>query len=296
MLQIPSIRLESLGNGDHFKFHSDVIKLIKSDATISEKVADLLAKYEAAFKVEDANYELSQKSFDTDAIAAADSRRDSVYIVLKKNVTSFSKLDDATMAAAATKLLQMLTDYHLSTSDNLNRESGKLLNIIDDCEKKYSAEVETLGLGVIVSTLKAANEEVIKLMDSRGGELAQRKVGAMRDSRAAVDEIYRAIIQFINALIVVNGETDYAAFAERLSSDISYYKKNSLGQKTASSSSSNGGSSSSDDNGGSSSSDSGDDNGGSSSSDDNGGSSSSDSGDDSGSSTGGDNDGGSVGM
>lgn len=55
----------------------------------------------------------------------------------------------------------------------------------------------------------------------------------MRRCRTATDTAYKELVQLVNALIVVNGETDYANFANLMNTEIEYYKQNSLGKKSS---------------------------------------------------------------
>ena len=80
----------------------------------------------------------------------------------------------------------------------LDKETGLLMNFIDDLEKKYSSEVQTLSLGAFVTALKAANEKVRTLTATRTDERMAKAVGALKASRKASDEAYRQLVKFVN--------------------------------------------------------------------------------------------------
>ena len=61
----------------------------------------------------------------------------------------------------------------------LDKETGLLMNFIDDLEKKYSSEVQTLSLGAFVTALKAANEKVRTLTATRTDERMAKAVIAL---------------------------------------------------------------------------------------------------------------------
>ena len=53
------------------------------------------------------------------------------------------------------------------------------MNFIDDLEKKYSSEVQTLSLGAFVTALKVANEKVRTLTATRTDERMAKAVIAL---------------------------------------------------------------------------------------------------------------------
>ncbi len=237
MKEIATISLERMNNGAHFLYVSDILARAEADTTVNEKTAALIAALKAAVAQEDEDLKLSQKSLLTDEIAKADAERDSLYSGYKKAVQGFLNLPVESMAQAAKVLNQHLKDYGISPQMQLDRETGMLLNLITDLEGKFKAEVETLSLTPFVTNLKAANERVRTLTASRTEERMAVPVGALKSSRKASDEAYRALVKMVNALALVEGETDYAPFIDYVNTEITHYKREVLGQRTATGSS-----------------------------------------------------------
>ena len=67
-------------------------------------------------------------------------------------------------AQAAKVLTQHIKDYAIDPKMQLDKEAGLLINFVDDLEKTFANEVQTLSLGAFVTALKAANEKVRRLM------------------------------------------------------------------------------------------------------------------------------------
>ena len=78
--------------------------------------------------------------------------------------------------------------------------------------------------------MKEANERVNRLLDQRGNEQLGTTVGALKASRKATDEACRMLVKMVNALALVEGEKDYAAFIDRTNTEIVRYKREVLGQ------------------------------------------------------------------
>ena len=185
----------------------------------------------------------------TDDIAKADSDRDALYAGYKKAVEGFLAMPIADMAQAAKILSQHIKDYKINTADQLDKETGLLVNFISDLEDKYAAQVAKLGLTAFVTNLKEANERVRTLTLQRTNEKIGITVGALKTARTASDDAYRALVKMVNALALVFGEKDYTAFIDYVNTEVAHYKREVIGQKVKNPSTSGGLSVTSPDNG-----------------------------------------------
>ena len=167
----------------------------------------------------------------TDDIAKADIDRDALYAGYKKAVEAFLAMPIADMAQAAKVLAQHIKDYKINTADQLDKETGLLVNFITDLEGKYSEQVAKLGLTAFVTNMKEANERVRTLTLQRTNEKMGVMVGALKTARTATDDAYRAFIKLVNALALVFGEKDYTAFIDYVNTEVTRYKREVIGQK-----------------------------------------------------------------
>lgn len=266
MKEIYDINIQRMNNGAHFTFVSNILARAEADTAVKGKASELVSNFKAAVAAEDEALKISQKSLLTDEIAKADSDRDALYAGYKKAVEGFLAMPIADMAQAAKILSQHIKDYKINTADQLDKETGLLVNFISDLEDKYAAQVAKLGLTAFVTNLKEANERVRTLTLQRTNEKIGITVGALKTARTASDDAYRALVKMVNALALVFGEKDYAPFIDYVNTEITHYKREVLGQKTSapstsgssavdsgSSSTPSGGNSGSSSNGGSSS-------------------------------------------
>jgi hypothetical protein len=121
----------------------------------------------------------------------------------------------ADMAQAAKVLAQHIKDYKINTADQLDKETGLLVNFITDLENKYSAQVAKLGLTAFVTNMKEANERVRTLTLQRTNEKMGVSVGALKTARTASDNAYRVLVKMVNALALVFGEKFSPRMTER---------------------------------------------------------------------------------
>ena len=233
MKEIYDINIQRMNNGAHFTFVSNILARAEADTTVNGKAAELVSNFKTAVSAEDEALKISQKSLLTDDIAKADIDRDALYAGYKKAVEAFLAMPIADMAQAAKVLAQHIKDYKINTADQLDKETGLLVNFVSDLEDKYAAQVAKLGLTAFVTNLKEANERVRTLTLQRTNEKIGITVGALKAARTASDDAYRALVKMVNALALVYGEKDYTAFIDYANTEITHYKREVLGQKAS---------------------------------------------------------------
>lgn len=231
MKEIYDINIQRMNNGAHFTFVSNILARAEADTAVKGKAAEQVNNLKAAVSAEDEALKISQKSLLTDDIAKADNDRDALYAGYKKAVEAFLAMPIADMAQAAKVLAQHIKDYKINTADQLDKETGLLVNFITDLEDKYSAQVTKLGLTAFVTNMKEANERVRTLTLQRTNEKMGVTVGALKAARTASDDAYRALVKMVNALALVYGEKDYTAFIDYVNTEVTHYKREVIGQK-----------------------------------------------------------------
>ena len=231
MKEIQSLPLTTMNNGAHFMFVSNMADRAEKDTAVSEKCKAQVAALRSAVKAEDENLQISAKSLTTDKIAEADRLRDQLYAGYKKAVSGYANFPVEDIADAAKVLQQHVKDYKIDVQAQLDKETGLLVNFIQDLEGKYKPQVDTLSLGAFVEKLKAANEEVRALTSQRTDERSAKTAGALKAARVASDEAYRMLVLHVNAHALLEGETDYAAFIDYANTEITHFRQEVLGGK-----------------------------------------------------------------
>ena len=216
MKEIQTVYVSGMNNAAHFLFVSNMAERAEKDAAVSEKCKAQVAALRAAVTAEDKNLQISAKSLTTDKIAAADRLRDQLYAGYKKAVAGYASFPVESMAEAAKVLQQHVKDYKIDVQAQLDKETGLLVNFIQDLEGKYKPQVDALSLGAFVERLKA---------DERSAKTA----GALKAARAASDEAYRMLVLHVNAHALLDGEADYAAFIDYANTEIDHFKQEVLG-------------------------------------------------------------------
>ena len=229
MKEIQQISVSHMANAVHFMFVSNMVDRAEKDAAVAEKCKAQVAALRAAVTAEDENLQISAKSLTTDKIADADRLRDQLYAGYKKAVAGYVNFPAESMADAAKVLNQHVKDYKIDPKAQLDKETGLLVNFIQDLEGKYKPQVDALSLTAFVEKLKAANEEVREFTGQRTDERAAKTAGALKEARSASDEAYKLLTMHVNAHALIEGEAAYAAFIDYANTEIDHFKQEVLG-------------------------------------------------------------------
>ena len=233
MNEVKSIDLKSVSNGAHFVFIESICKRLDSETELLKneyfkKAADAL---KAAFNEENRYFALSKKNASTDEILAADADRDTLYSAYYRSVKSFLRVSSADLHTAAKTLWQSLVDYGIKPSMQLERETGAIQNLLEDCEQKYSAEVAKLGLQTVLASLKTANAKVSELLYSRTTEQSKQVAGALRKARQQSDEAFKQVRKVANAMATLGSAEALKPFADFVNQLIKRYEDEVLPKK-----------------------------------------------------------------
>ena len=231
--EITTIHLPAVSNGAHFVFIESICKRLDSETELLKneyfkKVADAL---KAAFNEENRYFALSKKNASTDEILAADADRDTLYSAYYRSVKSFLRVSSADLHTAAKTLWQSLVDYGIKPSMQLERETGAIQNLLEDCEQKYSAEVAKLGLQTVLASLKTANAKVSELLYSRTTEQSKQVAGALRKARQQSDEAFKQVRKVANAMATLGSADALKPFADFVNQLIKRYEDEVLPKK-----------------------------------------------------------------
>ena len=229
MKEIQVFYIGGMNNGAHFTFVSNMAERAEKDSAVSEKCKAQVTALRAAVAAEDENLQISAKSLTTDKIAEADRLRDQLYVGYKKAVAGYTDFPVADMAEAAKMLAQHIKDYKIDVKAQMDKETGLLVNFIQDLEGKFAEQVKALSLSAFVEKLKAANEDVRSLTGQRTDERSAKTAGALKAARAVSDEAYRMLVLHVNAHALLEGETEYAAFIDYANTEIAHFKQEVLG-------------------------------------------------------------------
>jgi hypothetical protein len=105
----------------------------------------------------------------------------------------------------------------------INEETSGIYNLLQELNGKYAEDVRKTGLTAFAVKLDAENKTVENLVRERNDQNAAKTKLKVKACRANTDKVYHEIVERINALIVINGEAEFAGFVDKLNAFIDMY-------------------------------------------------------------------------
>jgi hypothetical protein len=210
-------------NDAHFQYQTEFRTIVTEFGAQSLKIGPQFAEWEPLYAVEDEALKKIVKSEFTAKIQDADKARDDTFSGMAEISRACLKHHDPGVAEAAKRLKILLGTYGSIDRKPLNEQTAAITNILQDLKGKYAPDAAAVGIGAWVAELEKRNGAFIAHTQERFDEAAARTSVTMGDARTDVDKAYRAIVQRINALIIVEGAGAYENFVSRLNVVIDKY-------------------------------------------------------------------------
>ena len=138
----------------------------------------------------------------------------------------------AEVAANAAEAKSLFDKYGDPTKLAQTEESGVLHNLLQDLEAFDSSKRTLLNLDVWITDLKTKEEAFLAAAAERTEADAARQVGIVKETRTAAEAAYRSLVDTVNALAMINGDTDYATFIDHVNAMIERQKAISKARST----------------------------------------------------------------
>jgi hypothetical protein len=225
-MKIRIINIKRLSQSLHLQFVSEVKSLIEKFNSLVSKIASQYEVFRASVEKEDLCYKIIRKSDLSETKEKADQARDAVITGVNEAVRTALRHFDPSVSEAAKRLKIVLDAYNMPktlTDLPYDAETVAVVNLLQEFDGKYAADVQTTGLTNWVAELRARNEAFDRLAKAYNEQQAAKPPFRMKDARNETDEAYRNIVLVINALTVMEGETEYAPFVTELNELIKHY-------------------------------------------------------------------------
>jgi hypothetical protein len=225
-MKIRIINIRHLSQALHLQFAGEVRSLIEKFFHLVSKFAPQYAAFIASVEKEDLSYKIIRKSDLSETKEKADQARDAVIKGINEAVRTALRHFDPAVNEAAKRLKIVLDAYNTPkalTDLPYDAETASVINLLQEFDGKYAADVQATGLTGWVTELHARNDAFDRLAKAYNEQQAAKPPFRMKDARNETDEAYRNIVLVINALIVMEGETEYAPFVTELNELIKHY-------------------------------------------------------------------------
>ena len=233
MGKIPNFQKTKLRYGAHFAVMSAFDERV---APLCEQ-EPLLSTWYAAFKSAlthlDTAVKIARSSDYSKLIMKEDTKRDRLYSNGKMTAEMWSELGIEPQATAARAVLHEINIYKIDTKAQYDQQTGLMINFLQPFESaEMQTHLTTLGLTAVFTQMKAANEEVRRLLALRGNERAENAAYDLKSARQATDEAYENLVERINAIALINPSESWNTFIAQWSAEIARIKQQILSQST----------------------------------------------------------------
>ena len=225
-VKIKNLHVNNLRNNAHLKFHMDAIALMTAENPANLNIQPLFNVYQPAVVREDEAFKKIVKSEFTEKIQTADKARDRVYSCITAIINALVKHYNDDVVDAAKRLKILIDTYGKGVNQlSYNEQTAAVYNILQEFNGKYAADVALVNITEMVNELERANNAVDALIKERMDETALKNPDNMKAVRIEADNAYFAIVERINAAVIIEGPDNYMSFITKLNVLIDSYKQ-----------------------------------------------------------------------
>jgi cell division protein ZapA (FtsZ GTPase activity inhibitor) len=210
----------------------------EAHAEYGETIADLIVKYDpqalgikpgydvykTSLDVEISALDVIRKSQYTDEISEQDHIRDGIFRGFADAIKSALNHFDAGKRKAAQRVNIVIEHYGNIAVKAMDQETAAIDDLLRELNDNYTADIAALNTADWLAQLDTENTRFKTLMAERYTETAQRPSTSMRTARTETDKALRALLNMLEALIMVNGADKYAALADEINAVNKRYK------------------------------------------------------------------------
>jgi trans-aconitate methyltransferase len=222
-MKIVRVHLAALRNEEWFQFMTEVRDLIVKFTAQALSITELFVLFLKFYLEADTALEIIRKSPETEKMIEADHLRDQTFHGLNTTIRAAVFHFNPAHSEAARQLTIVLDRFGNLAQKAPNEETAGIYNLVQELRGVYAGYIETLGLTEWVEELAARNEAYEALVKARNEEVAARPKLHVKQTRHELDGVYHRIVERIEALCLVRGPENFAAFIEQLNAFATRY-------------------------------------------------------------------------
>ncbi|WKS95800.1 DUF6261 family protein [Riemerella columbina] len=186
------------------------------------KLQALITEFDTQFAALDQALKPLSKSEFTEQISELDALRDRYFMGLYSHAKVFATHPEEAQQKAAKALILVIEKYGKNIqSKPLQEETGILSNLLEDLSQSpYAEAVQTMGATAWTTAIAAANNQLISLYNQRTEQKGAIEIGRSKQARKEMQEVFKQLVQTINALIVIEGDTEYQNLVNNINTTI----------------------------------------------------------------------------
>ena len=230
-MKIKRLHFNQLRNNEHFQSQTEFKALVERFNPDVLKINPLFSDiYLPLYYAEDEALVKITKNSLTEKRGAADRRRDKTFRGLADTVNAGLNHFEPELQASAQRVKIVLDTYGNVAKLPLNEETAAIYNLTQELLENYAEDAGKLEIVPWINKLNDNNEDYKALVKGSNEEEAAKTELKAKSTRAQVDLVMSQIIKRVEALIVIEGEENYAEFVRHLNLHFDKYA-NTLAQR-----------------------------------------------------------------
>jgi hypothetical protein len=223
-MKIENFHAAHLRNDEHFQFHTEFRDLVVQESPQTLDVKALFDAYLPLYEREDTALKKINKSAITKKIQDADKERDAVFVGFNMLIRAHCHHFSPDLRNLAEPVRIVLDTYGHINIKSMDEQTSAMYNLVQELsDSKYQEARTNFGLTIWLNKLKTVNEAYEALVKQRDAESTNKSDIVMKDARQELDDVYRAIVERVNAFLIVGEAAKYENFAKSLNTVIGRY-------------------------------------------------------------------------
>ena len=234
-INITKLRVqEDFGFQELVKNETDQLPLTESAPGYTVGLKTVVEDHGKAFGEFDTSLKAAQSVPSAAEVSDLDRQRDNActkFFTFVRGVSGHPDINIALIGADAVAIFKKYGGGSIVDQPQ-NQESGTLRNLIQDFRALDTSKLTQTGIKAFVDDLEEKQTAYLAAVKKRAREEQAKIIGVIRQKRQACDAAYLKLVETVNALVVVTGDTPYKDFVESVNSHISHQKTTLANRQT----------------------------------------------------------------
>ena len=209
MEKIKTTDFSSYRVGESFEFNRIAAEVFSK--CTNTMFTPFATKHQAQLNIFDDSLKKQTFTLESEQLSNLDGYRDNALLTIEMLVFRSVRCGIAAREEAAKRLDAIISRYGKLTTLPYMQQSGLTVNLLQDLSSAEAvADLSTIGAAMWADDLKKFNDDFVVQFNSRNEEAGIIASGATKEARMATETAYKACVQCLNTLILLEGVAPYA--------------------------------------------------------------------------------------
>jgi hypothetical protein len=225
MVKINDIKLSRLRNDIHYQYCTDFRTQVIKYNPMYLKVETMFNTFQLQYEQEGECLKQILRNEQAEKLNNADWMREVAFERLLSAVATARDHFDPKVSETAARLQKVTAQYRSMSGRTMESETLAVAGLIRELRGKYPSEVNVAGLQAWVNELESHNRFMTMLLDKQKEQLASHLPVSIKPVRRETDRLYQAIVDRLNALMLVEPNPNYEQFIHEQNGHIDRYAR-----------------------------------------------------------------------